>query len=98
MVPFGFNPRDEKLTGSPAMVETKVTVIVGKLDRLRTELIDLAVTLEGRGRLDAADVAMTTSARVGELCDELAAEQFTAKPNPSPAATRYGDAGLRPPQ
>lgn len=98
MVSFGFNPGDEKLTGPPAMVETKVTFIVGKLERLRIELIDLAVTLEGRGRLDAADVAMTTSARVGELCDELAAEQFAAKPNPSPPATRYGAVGPRPPQ
>jgi hypothetical protein len=43
-----------------------------KLDRLRIELVELAFTLECRGRLDAADVAMTTSARVGELCDEFA--------------------------
>jgi hypothetical protein len=47
-------------------------IVLDKLDRLRTELVDLAFTLECRGRLDAADVAMTTSARVGELCEELA--------------------------
>jgi hypothetical protein len=42
-----------------------------RLDALRTELADLAFTLESRGRLDAADVAITISARVGELCEEL---------------------------
>jgi hypothetical protein len=45
-----------------------------KLDRLRTDLIDLAFVLETRGRLEAADVALATSARVGELCDELACD------------------------
>lgn len=80
------------------MAEANVTAILGKLDRLRTELIDLAFTLEGRGRLDAADVAMTTSARVGELCDELAAERSVKKSNPSPVATVARAAGLRPPQ
>ncbi len=45
-----------------------------KLDRLRTDLIDLAFVLETRGRLEAADVALATSARVGELCDELAGD------------------------
>jgi hypothetical protein len=53
--------------------ETKPVAVIEKLDQLRTELVDLAFTLECRGQLDAADVAMTTSARVGELCDELAA-------------------------
>ena len=49
--------------------------VVEKLERLRAELVELAYTLELRGQLDAADVAMTTSARVGEICDELAAER-----------------------
>lgn len=56
---------DAHRAGAPGDVRTK-------LDRLRTELIDLAFVLETRGRLEAADVALATSARVGELCDELA--------------------------
>ena len=50
------------------MVEINATDILGKLDQLRTELVELAYTLETRGQLGAADVAMTTSARIGELC------------------------------
>ena len=46
-------------------------VFLKKLDELRTELVDLAFTLERRGRHEAADVALTTSARVGEIHDEL---------------------------
>lgn len=42
-----------------------------KLDRLRTELVDLAFTLEEGGRLDAADLAIATAARVKELTEEL---------------------------
>ena len=80
------------------MAEANVTAILGKLDRLRTELIELAFTLEGRGRLDAADVAMTTSARVGELCDELAAERLAARPKPSPVVTGAKAVGPKPPQ
>lgn len=48
-------------------------VTLGKLDQLRAELVDLAYSLEGDGRLDAADVAIATSARVGELREELEA-------------------------
>ena len=54
------------------MTKTNIGAVLGKLDRLRTELVDLAFTLDCRSRFDAADVAMTTSARVGELCEELA--------------------------
>jgi hypothetical protein len=46
-------------------------LLLERLDALRTELADLAFTLERRGRLDAADVAITVSARVGELCEEF---------------------------
>ena len=46
-----------------------------KLAALRVELVDLAFTLERRGRLDAADVALAASARVGELCDEFASSR-----------------------
>lgn len=48
-----------------------LTDLRAKLAGLRAEFVDLAFALERRGRLDAADVAMTASARVGELCDEL---------------------------
>lgn len=56
-------------------MEANATEILEKLDQLRTELVELAYTLDTRGQLDAADVAMTTSARIGELCEELAAER-----------------------
>ncbi len=45
-------------------------VLLGKLDILRMELVELAFVLERLGSREAADVAMTTAARVGELCDE----------------------------
>lgn len=47
------------------------------LERLRTELADLAFELERQGRLDAADVVMQLDARVRELAGEAAPE-----PNP----------------
>jgi hypothetical protein len=53
------------------MTQSKTKIIFGKLDGLRTELVDLAFVLECRGRLEAADVAMTISARIGELCEEF---------------------------
>jgi len=53
------------------MSEVSARAVLEKLDQLRTELVDLAFVLERRGRLDAADVAISTSARVGELCEEL---------------------------
>ena len=46
--------------------------LLGKLRGLQTELVELAFVLDRRGRLDAADVAMTLSSRVGELCEDLA--------------------------
>ena len=55
------------------MTQPKANVILEKLTELRAELVDLAFTLECRGHLDAADVAMTTSARVAELCEEFLA-------------------------
>jgi len=51
----------------------RVTDMLGRLDALRTELAELAYGLERRGRLDAADLAVAVSARVGEIHDELAA-------------------------
>ena len=55
------------------MEETNATEILKKLDQLRTELVDLAYVLDTRGQIAAADVAMATSARIGELGEELAA-------------------------
>jgi hypothetical protein len=52
-------------------MSAKTNTLLKKLDQLRTELVELAFTLDSRGRFDASDVAMTTSARVGELCEEL---------------------------
>lgn len=48
-----------------------------QLDRLRAELVELAFQLDRRGRPEAADVAMTTSARLAELGEALAAEEFS---------------------
>jgi hypothetical protein len=47
------------------------TSIHDKLDEMRTQLVDLAFVLERRGQIEAADVAITTSARLRELCGEL---------------------------
>lgn len=47
-------------------------VLLGRLAALRTELVDLAYDLDVRGSRAAADVAMTTSARLTELCAEFA--------------------------
>jgi hypothetical protein len=60
------------------MAEASLNVFLEKLDGLRTELVDLAFTLECRGRPEAADVAMTTAARVGELGAELRRATQTA--------------------
>jgi len=56
------------------MTTARKSIVVEKLDRLRTELVDLAFALENRGRVDAADVAMMTSARIEELREELLVE------------------------
>ena len=45
--------------------------VAKKLDALRLELVELAFVLDQRGHIDAADVAMTTSARIQELSEEL---------------------------
>jgi len=50
-----------------------------QLEQLRVELVELAFTLEGRGRLDAADLALAVAARLGELTD-------AAKPISPPAS------------
>jgi hypothetical protein len=47
-------------------------VFFSKLTELRTELFDLAFQLECQGRLDAADTAVTISARIQQICSEIA--------------------------
>lgn len=66
------------------MAEAPPHAVSAKLDQLRTELADLAFVLECEGRLDAADVAMTVYARIGELCEKLA---------PARPAIRYAGDG-----
>ena len=56
-------------------------LLAEQLDALRTELVDLAFQLEQRGRLDAADVAISVAGRVGSLREEMAA----ASTRPPPA-------------
>lgn len=46
--------------------------VVDQLAALRAELVDQAYVLERQGRLDAADVAIAISHRLGELCPEAA--------------------------
>jgi len=46
-------------------------LLLSKLTGLRTELVELAFRLERQGRIDAADIAVTTSARIQEICSEL---------------------------
>lgn len=53
------------------MTDTSQQAILGKLDQLRTELVELAYALECKGQLEAADVAITTSARIEEFRAEL---------------------------
>lgn len=55
------------------MSDVPATVASTKLAALRVELVEQAYALERQGRLDAADVAIATSARVAEVCAELEA-------------------------
>lgn len=51
--------------------ESDPRLILRKLHGLQTELVELAFTLDRRGRPEAAEVAITLSGRLGELCEEL---------------------------
>jgi len=53
------------------MTSPHTRLLLGKLYKLRTDLAELAFVLDRQGSLEAADVALATSARVGELCEEL---------------------------
>ena len=59
----------------PPAEASDLRALRAKLAGMRAEFVDLAFALERRGRIDAADVAMAASARVGELCDEFADSQ-----------------------
>ena len=45
--------------------------LMEKLASLRVELIELAYVMDRRGHPEAADMAMTVSARLGELSEEF---------------------------
>jgi hypothetical protein len=55
------------------MTPAAMPILLDRLTALRTELVDLAYTLDLRGAVTAADVAMTTSSRLAELCEEFSA-------------------------
>lgn len=57
------------------MSSVATATVLDRLAALRTELVEQAYLLERQGRLDAADVAVATSLRIGEVCDELLAER-----------------------
>jgi len=50
------------------------STLAHQIRALSTELVELACTLECRGRLDAADLAATVSARLAELAAEHSAD------------------------
>ncbi|MFA6960019.1 MAG: hypothetical protein WC205_04615 [Opitutaceae bacterium] len=52
------------------MTTDPTSLLLEKLDALRVELLELSCTLDRCGSHEAADVAVTTSARVAELCEE----------------------------
>jgi hypothetical protein len=65
----------EQLVKTNELNESRVAepTPVGRLQRLRGELADLAFTLEKRGRLETADVVNAIAARVSEIEGELTA-------------------------
>jgi len=50
--------------------------LLTELEALRIELEALGFSLDSQGSREAADVALTTSARVGELCADYATPDF----------------------
>ena len=51
------------------MPDASSDCVYDQLAALRTELVEQACALERQGRLDAADVAIALSHRLGELCE-----------------------------
>ena len=60
-----------KLSTLRPMSESQIRLVMEKFAALRTELVDRAFVLECRGRLDAADEAITISAQLAEILEEL---------------------------
>lgn len=72
------------MTASAHSAPPTSPALLGQLRGLQTELIELAFTLDRRGRPEAADVALTISGRLGELHAKFAssAARDTAPPAP----------------
>lgn len=64
------------------MPESSAAPVLAKLAALRAELVEQAYVLERQRRLDAADVAVGLSHRLGELCDELRSPANCSNPTP----------------
>lgn len=80
-----------QLSRFPPMPSATTETLRARVERLRTELVDLAFTLDVRGSCAAADVAMTTAARLAELCEELSPPHREANLNTRPALmSRFG--------
>lgn len=62
------------MTASAHSAPPTSPALLGQLRGLQTELVELAFTLDRRGRPEAADVALTISGRLGELHAEFAAQ------------------------
>jgi hypothetical protein len=58
------------------MAESPAASVLAKLAALRTELVEQAHALERQRRLDAADVAITASIRLAEICAEIEAAEL----------------------
>lgn len=78
--------RPQTPSGPPE--STELVALRGRLAELRAEFVDLAFTLERRGRFDAADVALAASARVGEICEVFAPEAPPTQPSSNIACSR----------
>lgn len=61
------------------MTHTATELFAG-ISALRTELVDLAFTLDRCGRADAADVALDLSHRLTELCDRFETQAHRSAP------------------
>lgn len=67
------SPPERRPPPSRPMQPAATPTLLDRLAALRIELVDLAYTLDVRGAVGAADVAMTTSSRLAELCEEFSA-------------------------
>lgn len=76
------------------MTEATANNVLEKLAGLRVELVDFAFILDRKGHVEAADVVMTISARVEELCEELLPVDVAAKTPASQSAHDRARSGL----